>query len=246
MHRRALLKQLGTVGIVSVAGCTSSADTPKTSTETPLCEDEGTSPNTSSSTTTSPAESYTELTIDSSTMHTIDSDLHEGAAVDATITNTGTAPTELFEVTVDWLNSNGDAIDSTGEFMNLLEGGETWRARITADTVDSSKIADYDIFVPSVNLPSSTVNPDGITVVSTSVTAGDDEYVRGEIKNERASTVEYLEAVGKVYDAGGRVLTSGSDIQESLRAGATWRTQMDLFSHGRSDQIADGRVLPLL
>lgn len=194
---------------------------------------------------TNAAKPQTDLVVDSSERTTIDTFLGKKPAVDATIINKGNAPTGLFKATVDWLDSNGDAITSTSAYMNLLSAGETWRARITA-SLKPQNVADYNLFVPSPSTPSGTVNPGGIPVLSESVVAGEKEYVRGKLKNERNSPVKYLSSVGKVYDSKGRVLTAESAIRETLSAGETWQMQIQVFTNGRTNQIEEGRVTPVL
>lgn len=244
MRRRNYLTLLGS----GVIGWWGSNQTTQTQEDCNPTTTQATEPNSNTTQSETDIKSQTGLVVDSSELTTIETFFGTQPAVDATIINTDNTPAGLLKVTVDWLDGNGDAIESSNEYLHLLFGGETWRARIapTLSDVTANDVADFDLFVPSPGDPLGNVNPDGITVQSESVTAGENQYVRGEIMNKRNGAVDYLEGIGKAYDNNGRVLASGNSITETLSSGETWRMQTQIFTHGRSDQIAEGRVTPVL
>jgi hypothetical protein len=187
------------------------------------------------------------LVVESSELKTLNTFLGHHPAVDATIHNTSTTPTGLFKVTVDCLNSDGDAIASSPGFLDFLAGGGTWSARIapSLEDVDPSDVVDYNLFVPTPSPLFATMNPDGLTVQSKSLVTSDVLDLRSEVKNERDSPVSFT-AIGSVYNSDGHVLTTEEASIDDLPAGETGQLQMQVTTYGRDDQIEETQITLLI
>lgn len=163
--------------------------------------------------------------------------------VAATVTNTGPVASGSVELTVNWFDQEGSYIEDTTAYCNTIGAGETWAARIYANTLEPDRYADYEL-TGEVD-ERSPVAPDGLAVTDSRLLAGDDEAkITGTITNTGNDTVEYAEVIAKVYNSDGQIITTEWTNEADITAGAEWGVELTAYLPRRADAV-DAHALML-
>lgn len=219
---------------------------PSTPTESP--SPTGTPTESPTPTATPTPEAFSELAIESAELITIETSFDERVGGEVTVTNTGDAMAQNFQIGVDWLDADGEYIATTDVYGRVLDAGETWVARaeawldveeperiegVEATITDESPFGDFD------------VEPEGIELTESTMRASDEEVVvRGVVENNR-DTSEFVEVGAKVYSGDGVVIGMASGIEE-VAGGDSWRFEVTPNTHGRNGQADSATVVPYI
>ncbi len=177
------------------------------------------------------------VTIGESTIRTDDSGYQTEKYVDVTVFNDGDVPSGQVELTVRWYDDNGDLLDDSRQFLPTLGAGETWLARVRALTTEPAEIADYEVDGQYETQPPQA--PENVELLESDFEVGGDGgvTVTGRAENNTGGELSYLEAVGKLYDADGRVLAGEFTNETEIPAGETWRFNVEWIQFDRIGQI---------
>lgn len=267
MQRRRYLALSGAL-FAGIAGCSEDSDELDDPGDTPSFDGEngdtprdteeptqsgGSTPTDSPLSTNTPTEtptleSYSEITIESAELLTIERSYDDEVGAEVVITNGGDVIAPNFKIGVDWLDADDEYIATSDIYGEVLEAGETWIARteawldveeperiegVEATLTDESPFGEYDVY------------PEDIEVTQLSTRASDEEVVvRGVIKNNR-DTSEFLEFGAKVYNGDGDVIGMDSGIEE-VEGGDSWRFEASPDTYGRNGQVETGKVIPFI
>lgn len=262
MRRRDYLGALAALG--ALAGCTEETetieaeddaaggggdeDTPTATPDaaTPTAEptatptDEPTATPTDSPTSTPAGEA--DISIEEHELVTDDSGYSVDKWVATTVTNEGDAPSGDVKLSARWYNEDGDFLDDDTERFYTLGPGETWLARVSHLGTGTEDVADYEL--EGEYETEAPRQPDGVELVEDEMAiAEDDVTVTGRAENGTGEEVGYLEAIAKLYDDQGRVLTSYRTNETDIPADETWRFDISFRSFDRVDAVADHAVV---
>ncbi|MFC7132696.1 MULTISPECIES: FxLYD domain-containing protein [Salinibaculum] len=129
------------------------------------------------------------------------------------------------EVHVDFLNADGESIDTDRTNILAIPGESTWRAYLeyygdqTVDEIDG-RIVDQSRRIPITS-------PDGATVTESGDirTSLDNPQVNGTI--EVTEAFDFLEVLAPFYDTNGYLRQIGRDTESHLTADMTWKFTAD-------------------
>lgn len=165
--------------------------------------------------------------------------------VEARIENAGNGRSGSVELEVSWYDGDGDFLDDNSADLRALRSGETWIARVYPRFVDAEDVEDYEAVLVYDHPNFGT--PDGLTIDESELHVNGDARIHGALSNETGEELSYVAAIGRVFDAEGRVLgddwTNGSYIED----GATWRFDLsyDDVDRSRLDAIERYEVIPV-
>lgn len=250
MKRRAWLRTLGSGAVFAIAGCTGgdgteeAADAATASTTTVERTDEP-SP-TEAEPATEPETAATsgepDVIIQEHDLVVDEGEFTTDVYVAATIENAGSAPSGTVELTADWYDADGDYLDNDKAFLQSLDAGEAWAARVYHLGSDSPRVDGYE-FAGKFQTSPPEMNPEGLEVRETSMNVGDDEAViRGRVTNDRSSTASYIQATAKIFDADDVVLGDVWTNVTDVPAGETWAFELDWRGRDRVAEAADHAV----
>ena len=164
------------------------------------------------------------------------------AYVEATVENTGDAPSGTVELSVDWYDGDENYMDNDSWYLQSLGAGETWAARVYFLGTGAEEVESYEIDGEFDTEPPS-FDPEGLTLAAHDMKVGEDEAViEGEIDNETGSEVSYVEVIGKVYDADGVLLGDEWTNVSDLPAGETWTFDLSWRGRDRMDRVDDYEI----
>lgn len=256
MNRR---RYLALLGAVSLAGCSGSEQPESGTTSEPMTPQDqtGDTPTGTARPTDTPTEAETDSPTETATateQATVDLSVGDPAVITVdrghsttqggavSVTNTGTAPTKTVECAFDWFDTDGEYIDSSTAYARAIGAGTTWAARTLALGVDA-EIGGTEVTVTTDDEPA-ILGVEGVTLSDTQFRASADNVVlRGTATNERNTAVDYIEALGGVYDAEGTLLATGWTNESDLAAGGTWSFELQPRTVGRNDQVEEGKII---
>lgn len=170
----------------------------------------------------------------------------ETPTVEATVVNGGNARSRTVELVVDWYDGEGAFLQSDTARLQTLRPGETWLARAYPATVsDRGRIDDYEATVLFDDPQYAT--PEGLAVAESELSVGGEARLSGALENGTGESLAYVEAIGRVLDAEGRVLGDDWTNDTEVEAGATVRFTLRYRDEDRVrlDAIDGYEVLPL-
>lgn len=235
-----------TAALAALAGCTSSEDETE-DVETPTDDEtetdsgegsEDTETETETEETTEESGGEAAIEIVEHELVVNEKDYTTDVYVAATVENTGDAASGMITLTADWYDDSGNYLDNDEWHLQTLAPGETWAARVYYLGGDGEQIADYEFDGEFQTSPPPA--PEGLEVASSELQVAEDEaVVRGEVENTRDDTVDYVEAVGKIYDSDGVVLDDAWTNVTDLPAGETWSFEVSWRGRDRTSEAAD-------
>lgn len=246
MQRRTLLASGGVALSTLFAGC-SSDDTDDTEEMDGGTRDDDENGNENESggngTTTTESTGTADLEIIDHELVVEEEQFSTTVYVEATVENSGSAPSGTVELQADWYDSDGNYLNNDTGRLTSLGDGETWAARVYYLGTNAESIADYEIegefsedaYEPAENL---TLVDSSMNVTKDSL--GEDQLaIEGEVRNESDDDQDYVEAVAKVYGSDGNVLGDEYTNVTDLRAGETWSFSFDYFSQDVNDRAGE-------
>lgn len=177
---------------------------------------------------------------------TVDAGYYSGPAGEVAVTNDGDAPARALRLNFDWLDENGDYIDTSSLSVQLLQNGETLVARRKPTLVDEpEKIKDVELSLEGGREAAKGLNPDGVELTEDKLRASEDEVrVRGVARNDRDSELGYLAAVATVYDSDDRALAVDYTNETDIGAGEEWRFEIpSINTVARNKQVESATVV---
>ena len=184
--------------------------------------------------------SEADVTIGSTELVTKEDDFFTRKWVAATVTNEGDAASGQITLTVEWYDSEGNYLTDTNEYLESLGPGETWAARVEKLT-DVEEVADYEISGEYETDPLQP--PDGVELVKSELQIGEEPQISGEVANTTEESLDYIEAIGKLYDGDGVVLGSEYTNETDIPADTNWAFTLEWLVFDRTDQVEDHKVL---
>lgn len=166
------------------------------------------------------------------------------AWVVAEVENQGDSRTGQIHLQAQFYNSAGDLIENGEEYLDTLDTGETWYATVPLLAGDASEVDDYELSGEVTQRPPN-YDPEGLEVLESELQKGDyDTIVTGRVKNNRNSTVDYIQATVKFYADETTVLSSDWTNVTDLKAGGTWKFEVSFLGFGESpEMLSDHKVL---
>ncbi|QLG28706.1 hypothetical protein HUG10_14660 [Halorarum halophilum] len=251
MRRRKYLSGTGLFAATMLGGyVTDSDERPATfvqgGTETGTEPGTGTAAETASRTSRSQTESgpdgEPEVVIGESELVVDEGEFGTDVYVTASLENVGGAPSGAVEVTVDWYDEAGDYLDNGYAYLNSLDSGEVWAARVYFLGTDAERVSDYEVTGEYDTAPPR-MNPDGLRLLESDLRIdGDEALVSGRVANERDGAVSYVEANAKIYDDNGVVIGGEWTNVADLPAGEVWAFDVSWWGWERVEEAADHTI----
>jgi hypothetical protein len=166
-----------------------------------------------------------------------------GVYVDALIENRGNAPSGPVELTAQWYDSDGNYRGNDSTYLRALRADETWAARVSYLGSEADVLHAYDFDGEYETNPPS-FDPEGLELVDHTMEViegeGSNEVrITGRVANNRDSTVDYLEAIGAVYNADGYVLGDEWTNVTDIPVGETWAFEIRWSERDRTTEATD-------
>lgn len=161
-----------------------------------------------------------------------------------TVENTGNAPSEQVDLTFDWFDDSGEYLASDSTYCHTIGAGEVWQARARPISVENEEdVSDVEVALSGGSSPAS-LGADGVKLVNSQLRASEDDViVRGEAANNRDSSLSYLEAIAKVYDGDGQLITTEFTNETEIASGGTWRFEINVMTTGRNGDVESAEVI---
>lgn len=249
MKRRTLLSST-IVAVVSVAGCAEETNRGMTDDGAGNADangDAGGNDGGAGGETGTPTDRpRPDIVFEEPSLITVESGYYAGPAGEVAVRNDGDAPSGVLIIFFDWLDENGEYIETSSLPVQTLAHDETMIARRRPLTVnDSERIEDVRISHDGGQEPAEGLHPDGVELVEDELHVSEEEVrVRGLALNNRDSEMEYLAAVAKVYDTDNRVLAIDHTDETDIGAGDNWRFEISkLDTVGRNGKVESSRVI---
>jgi len=240
MNRRSMLAGAGVSLTALIAGCTESSDVEGGSRD----GEEGTDEESTDEERTS-----ANLEIVDHELVVEEGDFSTDVYVEATVENTGDAPSGDVQLQADWYDGDGNYLDNDTGRLSTLGVGETWSARVYHLGSGAENIDDYEIegeFDEDTYEP-----PEGVSLVDSSLNVQEDDLgdmevvVEGRVENETEEDQSYVEVVAIIYNDSGDVIGDDWTNVTDLRAGETWAFDFTSFGaaiRNRAEQATDHKI----
>lgn len=172
-------------------------------------------------------------------------DSTEGVAVEALVENEGDGRSGDVELAVDWLDGDGNYLDTDSAWLQTLLPGERWLARVYPRAVDVEEVAEYEA-VKVFDEPEYGT-PDDVDVAESELHVGEAARMFGSIQNEGDTELSYVEVIGRVFDAEGRVLGDGWTNESDVPPGGSFRYDVRYEDEDRArlEAVTGYEVLPV-
>lgn len=182
-----------------------------------------------------------EVVIQESELVVDDSGFSTETHVAATVTNEGDSPSGQVVLTARWYDENGDLLDDSSARLPTLDAGETWAARVEALS-DDERIDDFELEGEFEREPPQP--PADVELVESELQTGEEDVtVTGRVTNNTGDELGYVEAIAKLYDDQGRVLSGNYTNETDIPADETWRFEISWVLFARADAVADHEAL---
>ena len=159
------------------------------------------------------------------------------------VQNIGESDSGEAEITVEWVNDDGEFLGSDRKTINTLKTNETWLARVISwNTADHEEVADFDYFGDY-----SITTPKVVDSLSVDSLRFDRENVRLNVgvEYQEGSIPSRVRAIGRLFDGEGRLIGDTSTTESDIPTNRPWRfdiTFLGSIRNFRSD-IEDYEVI---
>lgn len=162
--------------------------------------------------------------------------------VEATIENTGDAPSGNIELQADWYDSDDNYLDNDRSWLISLGAGETWEGRIHYLGSNSEDVDDYEL--EGEFSERSGEQPDHLEPQDVEMEVGDNEVVvSGTIENTGDADESYVAAIAKIYDGDGIVMGDDYTNVTDLRASESWAFDVSWRGRDRVSRAEDYELM---